>query len=236
MNGIKAQYILAISVLFGVAIYSLYSSDKTDIQESYKEIPKDYLKRDRGIAQVPFVKTSIKASVAFKRLKTNRMNLVVNDNRNSNIVQDKELIKRFSFDKSQNGSPISIVKNFKAILKNDENLNLYPDSPLKGNYIIVSADEVIDGAKTLVVNTTENEVGIFFDIVKVKLKSNDSTELFNYLSSYSYEVIENHSHLNLFEIKFSNSDETVSAYNLLKEKAFAKRVSLEIKYYFRTYR
>lgn len=238
MNIIKAQYILAISILFGVALYSFYSNEEgVEVQESYKEIPKDYLKRDRGIAQIHSIKIKKNDRKKKDLMNSSTTNLFVRRRSNSLEVSDKNLIPLLDFENLDSlNKDLKFVKNYKAILKNEENLRLFPDSVTKGNFIIVGIDESVENSKTLVLNTAKNEVGIFFDVIKVKLSNDDSSELFNSLSSYSYEVLEKYTHINLYVIKFANSNETIAAHKLLKEKAFAKRLSLEIKYYFRTYR
>lgn len=50
MNRIKIQYILDVSILFGLSFYVLSLNKDSSSRESYKEVPSEYLKLDRGVA------------------------------------------------------------------------------------------------------------------------------------------------------------------------------------------
>lgn len=50
MNKIKVQYILAVTILFGLSFYILSVTKDSSSRETYQEVPKEYLKLDRGVA------------------------------------------------------------------------------------------------------------------------------------------------------------------------------------------
>ncbi len=234
MKGIKTQYIFAITFLFSVVMFTFLNNVEPGTQETYKEVPNDYLKRDRSLAQVERKFSSQKNTALFQRKKRDiDKEHYASGNNNSYKRDNDKLLKKFDYNKNNR---LSLVQNFKAIPKTNENTERFPNSPLKGNFIIVGKDESVDGALSLVVNTTEEEIGIFFDIVKIKLKSDDKSLMFNILSRFDYELVESYDHLNLYLFKFVDSLEAIRAYEYMKSKDFAKRISLEIKYHFRQFK
>lgn len=50
MNKVKVQYIIAVTILFGLSFYVLSVNKESASKESYQEVPKKYLKLDRGVA------------------------------------------------------------------------------------------------------------------------------------------------------------------------------------------
>jgi hypothetical protein len=137
---------------------------------------------------------------------------------------------------SSNESNYSLLENLYAIKKSEvkdtEDLNIKEE---KLGYYIVSSDlSIPEDAIRVVQNQETNTYAIFTGVLKVKL--NDMAVVDSVLSDFSYDIQNTYEDINLVMYKFYTFDETMDAYNSLKNNSKVNRVTIDLLEYERSHR
>ncbi|MFT6633018.1 MAG: hypothetical protein ACJAS4_002987 [Bacteriovoracaceae bacterium] len=133
------------------------------------------------------------------------------------------------------------IENFYAIFPEDYLPNNYEKvQELNGLYIIKYDGDIPDGALSVVKNNDTNNLAIFTGILRVKLKDFDSADGLMDLINQGIvkdskkvdpEINTDLSHIRVATYKFSNYENTIFVYNILRTEAFenlVERINIDL--------
>lgn len=215
MKKLKAQY----SIILMLLVVLVALNAKKDIStEKKSKIPESYLLEDRKVAsdKNPPIKKKLKKLKKEKTISIPRVLPIREAAKNVARLKDFKIV----YGKKINGN--SFIQNLSAVEDTAENRKIHPDYIVKNKMLLVKGSRGLS-----IVETPNKELGIFTKVLSIKVK-NGSVGLFDELKNYAYTIKAEFPHIKVYHIQFDQDQDTIDAYNSLKNSQFVERITIEI--------